>query len=180
MMKRAQWRPLLGVSIAIAITTTMDATGLTVFSALPLFPLMGLFWFLEKFSRSEMGFRLGKLSHHGLAVLHPVAVLGAASVIAALAGVVDLSKTDWTKTWLNLVLGGVTTILVVILTEEGFFRGWLWGSLERAGYSERWVLIWTSIAFSLWHVSAVALDTGFDLPPAQIPVFLVNAAAIGG
>ncbi len=32
------WRPLAGVAVAIAITTTMDATGLTMFSSLPLLP----------------------------------------------------------------------------------------------------------------------------------------------
>jgi len=35
------WRQVLGVMVAIAITTAMDAGGLSVFSALPLFPLMG-------------------------------------------------------------------------------------------------------------------------------------------
>jgi len=30
---------IIGVLLAIAITTTMDATGYSVFSALPLFPL---------------------------------------------------------------------------------------------------------------------------------------------
>ena len=33
----------------------MDATGLSAFSALPLFPLMGLLWYLEKHSRQDIG-----------------------------------------------------------------------------------------------------------------------------
>jgi membrane protease YdiL (CAAX protease family) len=37
----------------------------------------------------------------------------------------------------------------------------------------------TSLAFSLWHVSAVTLHPDFDLPGAQIPVFLANAAVLG-
>jgi hypothetical protein len=32
---------------------------------------------------------------------------------------------------------------------------------------------------ALWHVSAVALPTGFDLPARQIPIFLLNAAVMG-
>ncbi len=32
----------------------------------------------------------------------------------------------------------------------------------------------------MWHVSAVVLKTGFDLPPARIPVFIMNVAVIGG
>ena len=42
-MNRALVPAVLGVVIAIAITTTMDATGYAQFSALPLFPLAGLF-----------------------------------------------------------------------------------------------------------------------------------------
>jgi hypothetical protein len=39
--------------------------------------------------------------------------------------------------------------------------------------------IWSSIAFSLWHWSAVVLKTGFDPPRAQVPVFMVNAMVMG-
>ena len=35
------------------------------------------------------------------------------------------------------------------------------------------------MAFALWHISAVTLNTGFNPPVAQIPVYLVNAAVIG-
>ena len=40
-------------------------------------------------------------------------------------------------------------------------------------------LLWTSAAFSLWHLSAVTLETGFDLPARQIPIFMVNATFLG-
>jgi len=53
------------------------------------------------------------------------------------------------------------------------------GSLEWAGEVPGRILLWTSIAFSLWHLSAVVLNTEFDLPVAQIPVFIVNAAILG-
>ncbi len=157
----------------------MDTSGLSAFSALPLFPLMVCFWYLERHSRTGMGFVWGRWSHFGLAALYPLVVLGGVAVVSAAAGAIDVSQTDWAKAWLNIVLVAVSTFLVVILTEEGFFRGWLWASLERAGQSPSRVLIWTSVAFSLWHLSAVALNTGFDLPPARIPVFMVNAAVMG-
>jgi hypothetical protein len=69
-------RPILGVLAAIAITTTMDATGLSAFSALPLFPLLGLFWYLQRLSRVEVGFAWGQWRHYGLAALYPVCVMG--------------------------------------------------------------------------------------------------------
>jgi membrane protease YdiL (CAAX protease family) len=179
-MRKTLSRPIFGVLIAIAITTTMDATGLTMFSALPLFPLMGIFWYLERLSRRDMGFVWGQWRHYGLALLYPVVVLGAITIISAATRAVDLSQADWNKTWLNLAIVTASTFVGTILTEEGFFRGWLWASLKRAGVMRPGsILIWTSVAFSLWHVSAVTLETGFDLPAAQVPVFLVNAAVLG-
>ena len=171
--------PLLGVLAAIAITTAMDAAGLAAFSALPLFPLMGLFWYLERLSRRSMGFVPGRWRDYGLAALYPLVVLGAVALVAATAGATELARTDWVKAWRDFALVAVSTFLVAILTEEGFFRGWLWASLERAGLTPSRRLAWTSAAFSLWHASAVTLDTGFDLPPGQIPIYLVNAALIG-
>ena len=41
------------------------------------------------------------------------------------------------------------------------------------------VLIWSSIAFALWHISAVTLDADFKPPVSQIPIFLINAAMMG-
>ena len=172
-------RPVLGVLLAIAVTTTMDASGLSAFSALPLFPLMGVFWYIERLSRQSMGFVWGRWRHYGLAALYPVLVLGTVTLVSSLAGAVDLSHTNWRKAAINLALVAVSTFLVVILTEEGFFRGWLWASLERTGRKPATALLWSSIAFALWHLSAVSLKTGFDLPAAQIPVFMVNAAVMG-
>ena len=178
-MNSALRQPLAGVALAIAVTTAMDASGLSAFSALPLFPLMCLFWYLQKLSRQSMGFTWGRWRHYGLAVLYPVAVLGAVGIVSAVAGVIDLSQSNWEKAGLNFALVAVTTILVTIVTEEGFFRGWLFASFERAGATPGTTLAWSSIAFSLWHLSAVALNTGFDLPAKQIPVFMINAAVMG-
>jgi len=178
-MKPALRRPIFGVIVAIAVTTAMDAGGLSTFSALPLFPLMCLFWYLERLSRQSIGFMWGRWSHYRLAVLYPVAVLGAVGLVSAAAGAVDLSQTDWKKAGLNFALVTVSTILGAIITEEGFFRGWLFASFERAGVKHGRILVWSSIVFSLWHLSAVALSTGFDLPATQIPVFMINAAVMG-
>jgi membrane protease YdiL (CAAX protease family) len=172
-------RPVVGVLAAIGITTAMDANGLLAFSALPLFPLAAILWASERFSRKEMGLAWGALRDYGLALLYPVAVIGAVTGVAALAGVIDLTETDWSKAGLNVVLIAVSTILVAILTEEGFFRGWLWASLGRSGLGEARVLLWSSVAFSLWHVPAVSLETGFNIPARQIPVYLVNAVLMG-
>jgi membrane protease YdiL (CAAX protease family) len=70
-------------------------------------------------------------------------------------------------------------IVMGLVTEEGFFRGWLWAALRRAGQSDLQVLAWTSVAFTAWHVSAIARDTGFEVAAAEIPVYLVNATLLG-
>jgi uncharacterized protein len=172
--------PIIGVLCAITLTTSMDATGLSTFSALALLPLLFLFWRLSHLSRTEVGFKLGHANDYGIAVFFPVAVMGTMALIAWLAGAVDLTETNWPKTAANLALMTISTFLVAIVTEEGFFRGWLWGSLEKAGLKTERVLIWSSIVFALWHISAVTLDPNFKPPTAQIPIYLCNAAVIGG
>jgi membrane protease YdiL (CAAX protease family) len=170
---------VLGAIAAIAITTTMDATGYAMFSALPLLPLTLLFWYLQKFSRREMGLSWGFPAGYGWALAYPAFVLGLTAAIAFLAGAVVTGGADWNKTFLNISLMSSTGVIAVLLTEEGFFRGWLWASLKRAGRSDRQVLVWTSLAFTLWHVSAISLDTGFDIPAREIPIYLVNATLMG-
>jgi uncharacterized protein len=171
--------PIVGVAMAIAATTTMDATGLFTFSALALLPLMLLLWYLDRLSRSEMGFKWGRPADFALALLYPLVVIGLIAIVATFAGAVDLSKTNFQKAFLNLLIVTISTALVAIITEEGFFRGWLWGSLVRRGIIESHVLIYTSIAFALWHISAVILDTDFRPATSQVPIFLINAAVMG-
>ena len=178
-MRTGMTPALVGAAAAIVITTTMDATGYTNFSALPLFPLAGMLWFWQRLSRVEMGLTLGKFRDHGLALLYPVVVLGAATGVAFRFGAIDTSGADWQKAAVNMVLGSTVGVLMVLLTEEGFFRGWLWASLKRAGKSDAQVLVWSSVIFTLWHVSAITLDTGFDLPLEEVPIFLVNATLLG-
>lgn len=178
-MNTAMWPAIGGVAFAIVVTTIMDASGYSVCSALPLIALTGLFWYLQKFSRKDIGLMAGNARDYAWALLYPAAVLGLIAAIAWVAGAVDTSGTDWQKAWLNIGLMSSTGILMTLITEEGFFRGWLWASLKRTGCSDLGVLAWTSIAFTLWHVSAISLDTGFDIPAREIPIYLVNATLLG-
>jgi len=54
-MRRSLIGPAAGLLVAIAITATMDATGYIAFSALPLCPLLALFWYLDRLSRRDAG-----------------------------------------------------------------------------------------------------------------------------
>jgi len=168
-----------GVLVAIAVTTTMDATGLSLYSALPLLPIGALLWFLQRLPRTEVGLRLGRPIHYGLALLHPIAVIGVLTALAMASGQTGPAGNLWQAVGKRILVGSLAGTLAVLLTEEGFFRGWLWGSLRRAGLSDLRVLVWSSIAFAAWHISAVTLHTGFDPPAAQVPVLLANALVMG-
>lgn len=47
--------PVAGVAVAVGVTASLDASGLTVFSALPLLPLTAALWFVERLARRDIG-----------------------------------------------------------------------------------------------------------------------------
>lgn len=104
------------------------------------------------------------------AVAHPLFILVLTAFVAHFTGVTDTVNTDWKKTFLNIGLMSSTGILMALLTKEGFFRGWLWGTLKHAGQSDRPILALTTPALVLWHTFAVVLDTGLDLRGKEIPI----------
>lgn len=171
--------PILGVIIAIAANAAMDAVGLSDLSFASLFPLMLIFWAVQRLPRKSMGLAFGGWRHYGLALLQPALVIGAIALVCFMSGVVDVSKTHWLTARNDFLFTAGISIPLAILTEEGFFRGWLYGSLQRAGLGEGRIMIWTGIAFSLWHIPAVTMNTEDALPLAQVPVLLVNAVVIG-
>jgi membrane protease YdiL (CAAX protease family) len=178
-MRQTTFPAIAGLGAAIVITTTMDATGYAMFSALPLLPLAGLLWYMQKFSRVEIGLVWGRPYDYLPALAYPVIVLGLIAFIALVSGATATSASDWQKALINVALMSSTGVIMGLLTEEGFFRGWLWASLKRSGYSDMNVLVLTTLGFTVWHISAISLDTGFDVPAHEIPVYLINATLLG-
>ncbi len=164
---------------AIVVTSTMDYLGHAAFSALALFPLIILFWFLAKPGRVEWGLTPGTASGYLLAVLHPLAIMLPLGLIAYMAGDVSTAEVDWGNEFKQIALIAVSTFIAAIITEEGFFRGTLWAGFTSGGYSVGQVLLVTSVAFSLWHVSWAVLPGEGQLPAMQVPVYLLNAGLIG-
>jgi len=171
--------PLLAVIVAVAITTTMDFTGYTNFSALPLMGIIIVFWFIQRQSKKEFGLVFGQTKYYGLALLYPFLVLGATAFIAYLYGDFSVGEINKEKDVLNLMFGVIIGPIMLILTEEGFFRGWLWGAFRKTGMSPKKTLIVTSGLFVIWHISAVTSGTEYGLPFTQVPIYLINATLLG-
>ena len=167
---------VIGVVAAIAITTAMDASGLSVFSALPLVALAVLLCVIEKIRPREAGLRIGTWRGYALAIAHPLVVIGLLTAIALQFGGGPAPRVAWSDLAIKTLINTAAGSLVVLLTEEGFFRGWLWASLRRAGKSP---LMISSLAFMIWHISAAVLKTGFNPPLAQVPVLLANVLVLG-
>lgn len=179
-MKTSWLAAIVSTALAIGITGSMVASGQSgLNTVLPLFPLLLIFWVLYRYPRRAVGFSLGNSKGYVLAVLFPVLVIGTLSILAFASGSVDLSKTVWPTVLQELAVIATLTFVIAIVTEEGFFRGWLWAALKDAGLSKTKIILFTSIAFSLWHTPEVTIGPEFALPTAQIPVLLVNAVVIG-
>ena len=176
---RASILAALGLVAAIATNTIANAGGLPSVGALLLFPVIGIFWYLTRYSRKEMGLALGPLHYYGLGLLHPVLVLGLISLAAWLTGAIDIQNPDWSKVALSFAITALVSILVAILTEEGFFRGWLWAALQHAELNRRSVVLFTGIAFGFWHLPFALLASGYDPLSAEVPLFITNASIIG-
>ena len=181
-LRNKRWiLPAFGLFAAIATNTIANAGVLpeTGVGALLLFPLLVIFWYVERFSRREMGFVPGGFRHYGLGLLHPLLALTFLALVAWWSGATNIQNPDWSKVALDFAVIALSTILATILTEDGFFRGWLWASLRRAGLTEQRVVLVTGIAFGVWHLPYAFLGTGYDPLSAEIPLLIVNASVIG-
>ena len=172
-------RIILGIALAIAITSLLDGTGFSVYSALPLIPLFGLLAWLDHMPMRELGFTFSRPRFYGLAVAHPLCVIGALVLAAQVSSALDVAALNLTKAALNIAILSVVTFAMAIITEEGFFRGWLWAALVRQGVTPLMGLIATTAAFVAWHISFVYLSGEFHFAPAHIPIFFINATLLG-
>src|SRR5690349_12588988 len=170
---------LLAVVLAIGVTAALDVTGYTAFSALPLIPLFAVFAWLERVPAKKLGFSVGASSYYSLAIGHPLLVMGILAALAQASGALDLGGFDGSKSAKNMAILAGATFVMAIVTEEGFFRGWLWAALSRSGTAPLATLLLTSVAFLAWHLSFAFLSADFHFLPAQIPIFLVNVFLLG-
>ncbi|MDH3214856.1 MAG: CPBP family intramembrane metalloprotease [Candidatus Krumholzibacteria bacterium] len=177
--QRLTW-PIVG-TVAVVVLSFVFAvwTGTDVASLIVLVSVLIVCWAVTRLSRRGMGLRWGAASHYGVALAYPCLMAALVGGAAWVTGNVVLNDAAPATVGKTLLLMFVSTMIGVLITEEGFFRGWLWGSLERSRLSPKFVLIWTAVAFTLWHVPAATVEPNFSLPPAIVPVYLANVLILG-
>jgi len=92
---------------------------------------------------------------------------------------IDLSAYSAATVARRISLNFLVTFALTLITEDGFFRGALWGRCERAGFSPVTTIVWTSVAFGVWHLAVPVIDPDFAQPAAKVPQYVLGSTAFG-
>jgi membrane protease YdiL (CAAX protease family) len=168
-----------GIAAAILSPALELATGRPEPYLFVLTALIILAWLATPLNRRSLGFTAGTIRLHAVAAIYPFVILGSVAAFAMLEGNASLQEFSAAEAGKKMLIMTAATWVGVLITEEGFFRGALWGMSEKAGWSAFSVLAWTSVAFMLWHFAVPLIEEDFALPTEQIPVYLVNATLLG-
>jgi len=169
---------IIGSILVLAISPAITAlTGKKNTYALILLPLNLLLWILSGLNMRNIGIRIGKLSSIIWALFYPIAVIGIAGLITWTTGNIQANNIFISNTIKNILILFLVGLIGVFLTEEGFFRGWLWGIIEKSGFKVWIELVWTSVIFCLWHYAVTKMV--FHLAGIYIPLYLINILFIG-
>jgi membrane protease YdiL (CAAX protease family) len=177
--RNLRWFVLCSI-LAIGLSpliTVVSGTG--DFSALVLLPIIILGWAVTRISKSDMGIRRGRPGHYAIAVLYPVVVMGLIMLVIRLAEGIRVQDFDPQRILFVIAVNSVMGVILGLLTEEGLFRGLLWGLLRSRMEKPTYVLMLTSLIFLLWHVPVVLLEFGGDFPRSAVPIYLGNVLLLG-
>jgi hypothetical protein len=171
---------LIACFLAVVISPLLTVlSGSPNYSALVLLPLSVIMWLLVGPSRSEVGLSLGRPGHYGLALAYPLFVMGLLTILIWRVDGVSWADMDGRRIAFVIAVNSLVGVLGVLLTEEGFFRGVVWGLLRTRNLDGRRVLLFTSVAFLIWHVPVAFLEMGEGFPRSAIPIYLVNVVLLG-
>jgi len=172
---------LIFSALSLVSITALDLLGYADFSALSLVPLVLIGWGLKRYSRKEVGLNWGKKEDYVLALGYPLFVLGFSIGAMSLFDHLQINplKSSLQRIIFVLLINFTITILLGLLTEEGFFRGVLWRMLGEKGYSPKTILFATTAIFTLWHVPVALLEFGENITLLSTLIFLTNATLLG-
>jgi len=177
--RSAVW-PLAAGIAAIVVSPLLElATGQGALYTFWLTAMMMGLWAAQRLTRREVGIATGDAGSYAIAVAYPVGIIGCVVLGAWMAGLIDPSAFSARTTFRRLTLNFLVTFVFALITEEGFFRGALWGSCMRAGLSPARTLLWTSVAFGLWHLAVPIIEPDFAQPLAKVPQYVIGATVFG-
>lgn len=139
----------------LLLRATGDAASCTI---PPILAALAL-WRAGRLDRRAFGLRRGR-GAWGAATLLPLGVVGCTVWLAAATGAARVTEVDVGTLALQVSSMTILVTLGVVFTEDAFFRGALWGTLERAGASSDALLLWTAGAYALWYVPILWLEPG--------------------
>lgn len=179
-IKDSRLWPVIGSVAVLVLSPVLEvATGSELAYIIVLPILIIILWLLTGLSMREVGVRWGTPGSYGVSLVYPFVVMGMALLVVWMSGNIRLENFSWNEAGKDFLLMFAATVIGVIITEEGFFRGWLWGSLERLKHGPWIILVWTSVVFALWHIPVALIEQDFKLPAAVIPVYITNVFLVG-
>jgi membrane protease YdiL (CAAX protease family) len=177
--KAASW-PLIASIGAIAISPLLLlTTAIGPLYNLWLAVMMIALWAVQRLTKREIGIAIGDPKSFFVALAYAVGIIGSIALGAWGAQLIDLKDYSAATVFRRLSLNFLVTFVLALITEEGFFRGALWGSCERAGFSPAKTIIWTSLAFGLWHLAVPIIDPDFAQPLSKVPQYVVGSTVFG-
>ena len=178
-IKASSW-PLIASISAIAISPLLVLT--TAQSALYniwLAVMMIALWVAQRLTKREVGIAIGDPKSYFIALAYAVGIIGCVALGAWITQLIDLKDYSATTVLRRLSLNFLVTFVLALITEEGFFRGALWGSCARAGFSPAKTVIWTSVAFGVWHIAVPIIDPAFAQPLSKVPQYVIGSTCFG-
>ena len=178
-IKSQSW-PLIASIAAIAGSPLLQlASGSGELFQIWLAVLFFAVWGILRLTRHEIGFALGDGRSYLVALAYVIIIIGLVALGAWAANLIDLSGFSAATSARRLALNFLATFVLALITEDGFFRGALWGSCVRAGFSPTKTLIWTSVAFGLWHLAVPILEPDFAQSLSKVPQYVIGSTAFG-
>ena len=178
-IKPTSW-PLIASLGAIVISPLLLlTTGQGAFYNLWLAVMMIGLWVAQRLTKREVGIALGDSTTYLIALAYAMGIIGCVALGAWATNLVDLKDYSASTVFRRLSLNFLVTFVFALITEEGFFRGALWGSCARAGFTPAKAVIWTSVAFGLWHFAVPIIDPDFAQPFSKVPQYVVGSTFFG-
>jgi uncharacterized protein len=178
-IKGATWPLIASIGVIVISPLLVLATAQGALYNLWLAVMMVALWAAQRLTKREVGIAVGDAKSYFIALVYAVGIIGCVALGAWSAQLIDLKEFSATTVFRRLSLNFLVTFVLALITEEGFFRGALWASCARAGFSPAKTVLWTSLAFGLWHFAVPIIDPDFAQPLSKVPQYVVGSTVFG-